>query len=305
MATSKRTAYLLITVLAIMWGSSFILMKRALLVYTPYQIGALRIFTACLFMLPFIIKYFHTIERKNWKFLAASGFLGNAIPSILFPLAETRISSALAGMINSLTPIFTLVVGILLFGMKVAKNRILGLVIGLLGAVLLVAGQTSGTNISGANYFSLFIILSTICYAFSVNILRYKLSNIDSIRITGFALLFAGIPMGIYLFSSDFIYRTQTVTGSGFSFFCIIILGLFGTAASTILFNQLIKISGAISATSVTYLIPIVAVMWGLWDNEVLGFYHIIGLLAILLGVYLVNNQGSFNYFRKKGIESE
>ena len=304
MSTPKRQAYLLITILAIIWGSSFILMKRALLVYTPYQVGALRIFVAFLFMVPFIIKYFHTIEKKNWKYLAAAGFLGNAIPSILFPLAETRISSALAGMINSLTPIFTLIVGILLFGMKVARNRITGLVIGLFGAVLLVAGQASSAGISETNYFSIYIVLSTVSYAFSVNILRYKLSSIDSIRIAGFALFFVGIPMGLYLFSSDFIYRTQTVRGSGFSFICIIILGLLGTAASTIFFNKLIKISGALSATSVTYLIPIVAVIWGLWDHEVLGFYHIIGLLAILLGVYLVNNQKRFNYFRKKGIDS-
>ena len=304
MSTPKRQAYLLITILAIIWGSSFILMKRALLVYTPNQVGALRIFVAFLFMLPFIIKYFHTIEKKNWKYLAAAGFLGNAIPSILFPLAETRISSALAGMINSLTPIFTLIVGILLFGMKVARNRITGLVIGLFGAVLLVAGQASNAGISETNYFSIYIVLSTVSYAFSVNILRYKLSSIDSIRIAGFALFFVGIPMGLYLFSTDFIYRTQTVSGSGFSFTCIIILGLLGTAVSTILFNQLIKISGALSATSVTYLIPVVAVIWGLWDHEVLSFYHIIGLLAILLGVYLVNNQKRFNYFRKKGIDS-
>ena len=277
-------------------------MKRALLVYTPFQIGALRIFVAFLFMFPFIIKYFNTIERKNWKFLAATGFLGNAIPSILFPLAETQISSALAGMINSLTPIFTLIVGLLFFKMKVESNKITGLIIGLFGAVLLVAGQQSGPGLNHVSIFSLYIILSTICYAMSVNILRYKLSKIDSIRITGFALFFSGIPLGIYLFSTDFISRTQTANGSGFSFLCIIILGVLGTAASTIFFNKLIKISGALSATSVTYLIPIVAVMWGLWDHEVLTVYHLIGLLAILLGVYLVNNQNRFNYFRKKEI---
>ena len=291
MSSSKQQAYVLITLLAIIWGSSFILMKRAMVVYTPFQVGAFRIFVAFLFMIPFIVKYFHTIERKNWKFLAATGLLGNAIPSILFPLAETQISSALAGMLNSLTPIFTLIVGIVFFGMKVASNRITGLVIGLLGAVILVAGQSSGPGISETNLFSLFIVLSTICYAFSVNILRYRLSEIDSIRITGFGLFFSGIPMGIYLFSTDFISRTQTVDGSAFSLLCIVILGLLGTAASTIFFNKLIKISGALSAVSVTYLIPIVAILWGLWDNEVLGFYHLIGLIAILLGVYLVNRQ--------------
>jgi drug/metabolite transporter (DMT)-like permease len=266
-------------------------MKRALIVYTPYQIGALRIFVACLFMLPFIVRHFGMIEKSKWKYLIGTGLFGNALPSILFPLAETQLSSAVAGMINSLTPIFTLIVGVVFFGMKVGQNRLAGLAIGLFGATLLVFGRSGGSVISDTNIYALYVVLATIFYAISVNILRYKLNNIDSIKNTGFALFFTGIPMGIYLFSTDFISRTNTVSGSGFGLLCIIILGLLATALSTILFNKLIKISGALSASSVTYLIPIVAVLWGIWDHEVFGVFHIIGMIAILFGVYLVNNQ--------------
>ena len=291
MLKPKQQSYLLIGILAVIWGSSFILMKRALVVYTPYQIGAFRMVVAFVFMLPFIINYFGKIEKSKWKYFIATGFLGNGIPSILFPLAETRISSSVAGMINSLTPIFTLLVGVLFFKMKVTGNRIIGLTIGLFGAVLLISGQTEGSVVSETNVYAMYVVLAAICYALSINILTYKLNTTDSIRNTGFALFFTGIPMGIFLFCGDFIQRTQSMEGSGFALICIIILGLFGTTLSTILFNKVIKTSGALAASSVTYLIPIVAVMWGLWDNEVLGIYHLLGLMAILTGVYLVNNR--------------
>lgn len=291
MTEIKNKSYLLIAILAIIWGSSFILMKRALLVYTPYQVGSVRIFVAFLFMLPFVVRYFRTIERSKWKYLIAAGILGNGIPSILFPLAETRINSAVAGMINTLTPIFTLIIGVLFFGMKVGQNRILGLAIGLLGAFLLVMGQNSGIGINQINSFALFVVLATVCYAFSVNIIRNKLSSIDSLRNSGFAIFFIGIPMGIYTFSTDFVSRTVHTEGAGFSLLCIAILGIFSTAISTIIFNKVIKTAGALAATSVTYLIPFVAVLWGLWDHESLGVFHFIGMTAILFGVYIVNRQ--------------
>lgn len=291
MFKEKNTAYLLIVLLAIIWGSSFILMKYASIVYSPYQVGSLRIFVAFIFLLPIVVKNFRTIEKSKWKYLAATGILGNGIPSILFPLAQTKIDSALAGMINTLTPIFTLIVGLLLFGMKAGRNRILGLTIGLFGAILMIAGETGDLGLNESNAYALYIVIATICYAFSVNILRFRLSELDPLRITAFALFFAGIPMGISLFSGDFIHRTITVTGSGLGIFYIVLLGLFSTALSTILFNKLIKISGALSAASVTYLIPIVAVFWGIWDNEVLGLYHLIGLIAVLGGVYLINKR--------------
>ena len=291
MTSSKKQSYFLIVVLAIIWGSSFILMKRALITYTPFQIGALRILIAFLSMLPIILKQFRTIEKSKWKYLAASGFLGNGIPSILFPLAETRISSALAGMINTLTPIFTFIVGILIFGMKGGVLRILGLAIGLLGAIIMIAGDTGDLVFTEVNNYALIVVLAAVCYAFSVNILRYKLHDIDPVRLTAFALFFAGIPMGIILFSGDFVERTVMMPGSELSIFYIGILGLLSTALSTIIFNKIIKSSGALAASSVTYLIPVVAVLWGMFDDERLGLFHLLGLAAILTGVYLINRK--------------
>lgn len=286
---NKGTILFLIVSLALMWGSSFILMKRGLLVYTPFQIGALRIFVSALALLPFIISWFSKVEKRNWKFLLGTGMFGNGIPSVLFPLAETRISSGVAGMVNSLTPFFTLIVGMLWVGMKVSRRRITGLLVGLAGAIVLILGSGKNAAFSGDNSYALFIVLATICYALSVNILRYKIHGLDPIRTTGFALFFIGIPMGVYLFSGDFIERTMHTPGAFFSMGCIILLGLMSTALSTVMFNKLIKMAGALQASSVTYLIPIVAAIWGFADGEVLSVLQLIGFGAIMSGVYLVN----------------
>ena len=175
------------------------------------------------------------------------------------------------------------------FGMKAGVHRIIGLLIGLFGAALLILGNGNSGAFSAANSYALIIVLATVCYAFGVNILRYKLSGLDSIRTTGFALFFVGIPMGIYLFSGDFVSRTMNTPGAGFSMSCIVILGIMGTAVSSVLFNRLIKLSGALSAASVTYLIPIVATIWGFADGEKLGVFQLAGLGAVLSGVYLIN----------------
>ncbi len=287
---NNKIAFILIAVLAVIWGSSFILMKRGLDVYTPDQVGAVRVFSAFLCVFPFVFRSFAKVDRSKWKYLFATGMLGNGIPAVLFPLAETNISSSVAGMINSMTPLFTLIIGMSLFGMAGGRNRIFGLLIGLGGALILIAGR-SATLENGNPWFAGYIVLATICYAFSVNILRYKLADMGPMMITGFALMFAGVPMGIYLFTTDFVHRTQEVSGAGASLAAILTLGILSTALSTVLFNRLIKMAGALSASSVTYLIPLVAVIWGFFDHENLGIAHLFGLAAILGGVYLINKK--------------
>lgn len=263
-------------------------MKKGLIVYTPYQVGAIRMFCSLLFLAPFLAGHFKKIERSRWKYLLIAGLCGNGIPAILFPLAETRISSALAGMINSMVPIFTFIIGLIFFKMKNERTKMVGLIIGLVGAVLFVSAGGGVGNESHSNY-TFFVVIATICYAISVNTIRRHLLGIDAIRNTGFALLFAGIPLGIYLFSTDFIARTVSSPDAMFSLSCVIVLAVFGTAISTILFNHLIRISDALVASSVTYLIPVVAVLWGLIDGEKPEPIHYLGFVLIIAGVYLVS----------------
>jgi drug/metabolite transporter (DMT)-like permease len=277
-------------VLALIWGSSFILMKRGLDVYTPYQVGALRMLAAFLTMFPFVINSFSKVSASKWKFIAATGILGNGIPAFLFPLAETGISSSLAGMMNSLTPVFTLIIGVTFFKMMVTRNRVLGVLVGLAGAVMLVTTDVT-PGVSNDYIFAMAVIASTVCYAVSVNILRHQLGSLDSMFNTGFALLFVGPPAGAFLFSTDFIQRTTNIDVALIPLSSILILGVVGTGVSTFLFNKLIKSSGALFASSVTYLLPIVAVMWGFFDGEKFNLFYFFGLALVLSGVYLINKK--------------
>lgn len=288
MKSNKRGLVIfLILLLATIWGSSFILMKKGLIVYTPYQVGAIRMFVSMLFLFPFLIGHFKKVEKSRWKYLLLAGLCGNGIPAVLFPLAETHLSSALAGMINSTVPIFTLILGVLFFKMKSDRTKLIGILLGLIGAVIFVGGSEAGET-GNVNY-ALFIVIACICYAVSVNTIRNYLLGIDAIRNTGFALLFSGIPLGIYLFSTDFIERTLASPDALFSLSCVVVLGLFGTAISTILFNRLIRLTDSLTASSVTYLIPVVALLWGLIDGEKPMFIHYVGFILIISGVYLVS----------------
>jgi drug/metabolite transporter (DMT)-like permease len=176
----------------------------------------------------------------------------------------------------------------------ISRNRISGVLIGLAGAIMIVLAKSKGIITVNIEY-SLFVVLATVSYALSVNVLRQKLTHVDAILITGFALMFAGIPAGIYLFSTDFIHRTQSYDGAWLCLWAIVVLAVFGTAISTFLFNKLIKISGALFAASVTYLIPFVAILWGLGYGEHLGIMNVLGLGAILFGVYLINKRSLTN----------
>ena len=290
MNKSQTQSYVLIVILAAIWGSSFILMKEGLYAYTPYQVGALRMLVSFLCLFPFVWNSFGKVPRSKWKYVAAAGILGNGIPAILFPYAQTGISSSLAGMINSLTPVFTLMVGFTFFNMVVTRNRLMGLLVGLVGALLLIVTR-KGAGGAASPVFPLVVVAATICYAFSVNILRHQLAEVDSLSLTGFALMFIGPPAAVYLFSTDFISRTRNMPGAMISFYAVVTLAVFSTAISTFLFNNLIKKSGALLASSVTYLIPIVAVMWGLIDGEAFNPFYLAGLLAVLGGVYLINKK--------------
>jgi len=289
-ANNKAYQFILIAILAIVWGSSFILMKKGLEVYSWDQVGAIRMVVSFIVLFPFVWKSFRKIDMPSWKFIAVSGFLGNGIPAFLFPLSETKIDSALAGILNSLTPLFTLIIGLIFFKTVLSTNRISGVLIGLIGALMIVLARSKGIAVNNVEY-SFYVVLATVCYAFSVNVLRHKLIHVDAIHITGFALMFAGIPSIVYLFSTDFVTRTQSVEGSGYCLLAVVILAVFSTAISTVLFNKLIKVSSALFASSVTYFIPFVAILWGIGFGEHLGIMHLFGLMVILFGVYLINKK--------------
>ena len=285
---SKSLPVLILILLALIWGSSFILIKRGLDSFTAVQVGTIRVSFACLVMLPIAIKHLRTIYKYNWKKILTLGIVANLMPAILFAVAETGLSSSLAGILNSLSPIFTIIIGTMFFKVQMNKKQILGLIVGFAGSIGLSFIGSSG-ELGSFNFYALFVILATIFYGIAGNMVKEYFSKISSVALTSLAMFSIG-PFGMaYLLTTDFTYKLQTLDGAWASLGYLFILGAVGTAFALVLFNKLIQITSAVFASTVTYLIPIAAVMWGLIDGEALFLMHFVGMALIILGVYIVN----------------
>jgi drug/metabolite transporter (DMT)-like permease len=280
---------ILLIALALIWGSSFILMKNALKVYSASQVATMRMFFSFLFLLPLTIRNFHKVPVKFLLMITLVGLLGNGLPAILFANAQTKLSSSTAGVLNSLTPLFTLIIGVAFFKQYFSSTKITGIVIGMIGAIVLIVFKANGSIETNYQY-GYYIFLATLCYAWSVNLIKNYLHELPAIAISSMALLFIGPAYGYYLFAhTDFIYTTMHEVGAGQALGFVLLLALFGTAISLVLFNKLVQITTPVYAASVTYLIPIVALFWGFIDGEPISYIQLIGLVGILVGVYLAN----------------
>jgi drug/metabolite transporter (DMT)-like permease len=260
-------------------------MKKGLIVFSDTQIAATRMGLAWLVTLPFILGRFKEISKKEWLILLCVGLLGNGVPAFLFATAQTKIDSSLTGMLNSLVPILTMVFGLLLFGLKTWSLQVVGLIIGFIGALLLIVMPD---GIDGFDPHALLVVLASMCYAFNLNMVRKYLSKMPSMLITAGSFLWVGPLCLIYLFSTDFISRFDHEF-AWMSFSAIAILAVVGTTLAVLMFNKLIQSGGALFASMVTYIVPIVAIFWGVLDGETISLWSISGVLVILAGVYLVN----------------
>jgi drug/metabolite transporter (DMT)-like permease len=287
----KPINWIILIALALTWGSSFILMKRGLEVFSSDQVAALRIFIAFIFLSPLIFKHVKKPLLKHWKGYIGMGVIGNLIPAFLFTKAETGISSSLTGALNSLTPLFTLLISMLVFKEKTNWVNVLGILVGFVGATGLMMVGKSNENVTNESMFIFYVIMATVCYALSVNIIKKYLSDVSSTTATVWALCFIGPVAGAYLFTTDFTTRLATHPAAWQSLGFTAVLAIFGTALSVIVFNTLIKNTGPVFASSVTYLIPIVAMGWGIFDNEHVMPLHFAWIALILGGVYLVNKK--------------
>ncbi len=287
--TKRFLPIILLVALALIWGSSFILMKNALKVYSASQVATMRMFFSFLFLLPLTIRNFQKVPSKFLLMITLVGLLGNGLPAILFANAQTKLSSSTAGVLNSLTPLFTLIIAVAFFKQHFSSTKITGIVIGMIGAIVLIVFKANGSIETNYQYGS-YIFLATLCYAWSVNLIKNYLHELPAIAISSMALVFIGPAYGYYLFAhTDFIYTTMHDAGAGQALGFILLLALFGTAISLVLFNKLVQITTPVYAASVTYLIPIVALFWGFIDGEPISYIQLIGLVGILVGVYLAN----------------
>jgi len=286
---SKFLPWFLLIILAIIWGSSFILMKKGLVSLTPVEIGGIRILSAAVFLIPISIPILRRIKRKQWLYLFISGFMGSLIPAVLFPIAQTKIDSGIAGILNALTPLFTIVVGASYFHSKFTFRTITGIFIGFLGSVVLITAGATGSwwNI---NVYALLIVLATFFYGINVNLIKYYLGDMRPAHITSLSMLIVSPFALMYLLiQSDIATKIPSDPHIWIALGYVILLGVVGTALSLILFNRMLKITNTVFASSVTYIIPIVAVIWGLVDGEVLLFKHYLGMAGIIAGVLIAN----------------
>lgn len=279
--------------LSIIWGSSFLLMKIGMqagsVQLSPYQVASLRMIFAGIVLVPFTFQALKKIPNNKIGLVILSGLIGNFIPAYLFCIAETKIDSALAGILNSLTPLCTIVVGMVIFKMSVDYKKIWGILLGLIGLCLSVL---AGKVLHFENFsYSIFIIMATICYGINVNMVGKHMQNISALHIASVAFSVSIIPAIITLYFTGYFNLNcsdpafiQATLASG-------TLGVINTSIASILFYVLVKRSGILFASTVTYAIPFVSLAMGLLYNEMIHPLRLVGLAIILLGVYMVNKK--------------
>ncbi|MFC3199941.1 DMT family transporter [Parapedobacter deserti] len=275
--------------LTLTWGSSFILIKQSLGVYTPLQVGALRLCAAGIILVVFGVRNLRHIPRKLMPWVVAGGAMGNFIPMFLFPLAQEKVSSSMAGILDSLVPIFILLFGYLFFGIKSRWSQVVGAVIGFIGAAVLVGDGGNGGRSDA--FHSLLIVLATAFYGMNGLIITRHLSGIPSFKLSSVVFTVWFGPALLILGFSGFFSTFEGTAPQWQGLAYVAILGLVGTALAMILYYKLLQLTSAIFAAMVTYLMPIVAVMWGLLDGERLAWSHAAGGALILVGVYLIQQK--------------
>jgi drug/metabolite transporter (DMT)-like permease len=281
--------WVFLILLALIWGSSFILIKKGLVGLSPIQLGSLRIIFCAVFMLLIGSKTLPTIPHSKWKNIAVTSLFGTFIPAFLFAIAQTQINSSVSSILNSLTPLSALILGALFFNLDVKRNQVIGVLIGLIGTFILIVNGMASHPRQNYNY-AFLVVIATVCYAINVNLIKKYLSDIKPLTITTGNFLVMFVPAVVILVSTGFFSKIDD-NALQHSLLFVMILGVIGTGIANVLFYKLIQISSPVFATQVTYLIPIVAFFWGLLDAEFLTVYQLMGAFIILIGVYLTGKK--------------
>ena len=284
----QQRKWLFLILLSLVWGSSYILIKKALLGFQPIPLGALRITTSSILLLMVGFSSLKKIKKHQWKYIFYTAFLGTFFPVFLFSFAVQEIDSSITSMLNSFTPFNTFIIGIMVFSFGFKKKQFIGILLGLIGtSILILKGAEMNPN---QNYwFSLLAILATFGYAMNVNIVKKYLSDLDALAIITGNFLMMLIPAILVLFYSGFFSEFKGDELQIDSLLYVVILAVFGTGVAKVLYTKLVQISTPVFASSVTYLMPLVAILWGSLDGEKLSILQLFAGLLIMAGVYLVN----------------
>ena len=275
----------ILIVLSITWGSSFILIKKGLIAFDEIQVASLRIAISTIISIPVVIYHFKRIDWSKWHYFLIVGLVGNGLPPFLFAAGQTQVSSSLAGVLNTLTPIFTLIFALLFFNQKLHVRNIWGVVIGLAGTFLIA--YSGNTDFKGGSFYIALIIIATLLYALNINAVRFFFRDTKPILIIAVSFVLFGPFSFLILGSESFIHNVQTHPYAWRSLVAILLLAGLSTVLATMFFFRLLQRTNTVFASSVSYVIPLVAVGWGLIDGEPFRFVYFLALILILLGVHL------------------
>ena len=285
--------WLYLFLLSLIWGSSYILIKRGLVGLSPIELGSARIVISTAFLLVLGFNSLSGLSRYHWKWLIITGFLGTFFPSFFFAFAQLHIDSSVAAILNSLTPIFTVLVGITLFATRMLARQYFGVVLGFVGSLGLVWGGAQINPNQPIGYI-LLIISASMCYAINIHFLKHKLSAVSPMAMTLGNFIAILPPALIMLFFSDFfsfqkLQNPEVITSLGY----VATLAFFGTAIAKVMFNRFVKMASTVFVSSVTYTLPIVALFWGTLDGEKISSYQLLSTAVILVGVSLAHKKNN------------
>jgi len=271
--------------LSLIWGSSYILIKKGLVSFSPVQLATLRVSISGLAFLPLVWKHWPRFRREKLKYIAVVGLSGSFIPAFMFAFAQTEISSAVTGILSSLTPLFTLLLGLLFFRLPFQWGKIVGVLLGLSGASLLIL--LGDGELGGNPWYGMFVVIGSLCYALSANTVKVGLQDMPALTISVFSFILIGIPGWLYFPFSGIPETLAQTEGAWLALGYVVLLALFSTVLASILYFKLVQITNAVFATMVSYLIPIVALGWGIMDGETVSLLHMSGMGLILAGLYV------------------
>lgn len=294
MKGNKWLNFILLGTLAIIWGSSFILMKRGLVVFAPSQVASMRILFSGMIMLPYVLFSLRKVSFGQLKYILIFGVLNAGVPPYLFATAQTILPSSTAGVLNALTPLFTLFTGVLFFSVSFNMRKLAGVILGLLGSFIIIFVHAGNNLFAFHNFhvmlFGFLIVFADLLYGMSNNINKTYLQQVPAMLISGFAYTCMAIPAGIYLFTgTDFTDKLSSGLPAFHAMGYILILAVFGSALAMVLFSTLVQKSNALFASFITYLIPFVALSWGFLDGETIGLVQFLSLGIIFFGIYIAS----------------
>ena len=283
--------WIYLATLSVVWGSSYILIKWGLVALSPLQLGSLRLLITTVALLLVGYSSLQSLSQYHWKWLAITGYVGTFFPAFLFAFAQQYIDSAIAAILNALTPLLTLIFGLLFFHVKIQRNQFFGVGIGLIGSVGLIwGGIHTASNINPL--YTILIFAASCCYAINIHFIKTHLAQVGVMAITlGNFVFMAPAALVVLIFSDFFTAQTFSHPEIYPAIGYITILALAGSAFAKYLFNKFVKITSAVFASSVTYTLPVVALFWGVYDGEVITQFQLLSAAVILLGVYLSHSK--------------